>query len=150
MEQLKSDFGNTGWTELKCETSASIWMENLGNGKFKTHELPVEAQLAPINSIVAQDVDDNGTTDLILAGNEYQTAAVTGRYDASYGLLLKGNGKGLFTPVGSTGSGLIIDGDVKDLKIISKINNKKIVIAAPNNEKLKIFLVNSSQRKKRA
>ena len=49
MEQLKNDYGDDGWTELKCETSASVWIENLGNGKFKTHELPIEAQFAPVN-----------------------------------------------------------------------------------------------------
>jgi enediyne biosynthesis protein E4 len=148
MEQLKSDFGNEGWTELKCETAASVWIENLGNGKFKTHELPIEAQFAPVNSIVAADVDEDGAIDFILAGNEYQTAAATGRYDASYGLFLKGNGKGNFIPV--SGSGLIVDGDVKDLKIISSKNKSKILLAAPNNEKIKVFLLNSSERKQKA
>ncbi len=141
MEQLKNDFSNEGWSELKCETPASVWIENTGNGKFKIHELPVAAQLAPINSIVAEDVNGDGNIDLIIAGNEYQTAAATGRYDASYGLFLKGNGNGVFTTVGGNSSGLIIDGDVKDLKIISKKNNSKILLAAPNNEKLKVFFV---------
>ncbi len=142
MEQLQNDFGAEGWTELKCEISSSVWIENVGNGKFITHVLPVEAQFAPVNSIVAADIDKDGNTDLIIAGNEYQTAASTGRYDASYGLFLKGNGKGIFTPVNATKSGLIIDGDVKDMKLISIKNKGNILLAAPNDSRLKIFKLN--------
>jgi enediyne biosynthesis protein E4 len=150
MENLKNDFGSEGWMELKCETAASVWIENLGNGKFKTHDLPIAAQFAPINSIVAEDVDEDGNTDLIIAGNEYQTAAATGRYDASYGLFLKGNGKGIFTAVNMVSSGLIIDGDIKDLKIINIKNKGRILLAAPNDETLKIFLLNTAAKKQRA
>ncbi len=142
MGKLVNDFGNDGWTVLKCEIFASVWIENLGQGKFKTHVLPVEAQVAPVNSIVVDDIDGDGNIDLIIAGNEYQTAANTGRYDASYGLLLKGNGKGDFVPVNGTVSGIIIDGDVKDMKIISVKNKSRMLLAAPNDSRLKTFLLN--------
>jgi hypothetical protein len=145
MEKLKNDYGSEGWSDLKCETSASVWIENLGNGKFKTHELPIQAQLAPINSIVADDVDEDGNIDLIIAGNEYQTAVATGRYDASYGLFLKGNGKGNFAPINN--SGLIIDGDIKDLKMINIKNKGKVLLAAPNDATLKIFVLNAAAKK---
>jgi enediyne biosynthesis protein E4 len=143
MAQLKSDYGNEGWAEFECDISASVWIENAGNGKFKKHDLPMEAQVAPINSIVADDVDSDGNIDLIIAGNEYQSALTTGRYDASYGLVLKGNGKGIFTPVNIVNSGLLIDGDVKDMKLIN-VNRQKVLLAAPNDSKLKIFSVNNS------
>jgi len=142
MEQLKNDFGAEGWTELKCETAASVWIENLGKGKFKTHALPVAAQLAPVNSIVVNDIDADGTLDIIIAGNEYQAAANTGRYDASYGLVLKGNGRGEFKPVDIVTSGLIIDGDIKDMKLISVKNKGKLLLVSPNDSKLKTFLLN--------
>jgi hypothetical protein len=143
MEQLQNDFGSEGWTILKCETSASAWIENLGGGKFKSHLLPVQAQFAPVNSIIASDVDGDGSSDLIIAGNEYQSAANTGRYDASYGLVLKGNGKGGFIPLSMEKSGLIIDGDVKDLKMIDVKKKGKVLLVAPNDSELKIFLLNS-------
>ena len=147
MGQLKNDFGAEGWAKLKCETSASLWIENLGNGKFKSYELPVEAQFAPVNSIVANDVDSDGNIDLIIAGNEYQSAVSSGRYDASYGLVMRGNGKGNFSPVNITKSGLIIDGDVKDLKMISIKNKGKLLLATPNDSKLKTFFLNSPVKK---
>jgi hypothetical protein len=146
MQQLIDDFGTDGWTVLKCETVSTVWIENLGQGKFKTHALPVQAQLAPVNSIVADDINGDGNTDLIIAGNEYQTASNTGRYDASYGLLMKGNGKGDFIPVNSAESGIIIDGDVKDMKMISVKNKGKVLLAAPNDSPVKIFLLNPSSK----
>ncbi|HKZ68186.1 MAG TPA: VCBS repeat-containing protein [Chitinophagaceae bacterium] len=140
MQQLINDFGADGWTVLKCETVSSVWIENLGQGKFKAQALPVQAQLAPINSIVADDIDGDGNTDLIIAGNEYQAAANIGRYDASYGLLMKGNGKGNFMPVNMVESGIIIDGDVKDMKMVSIKSKGKALLAAPNDSPLKTFL----------
>jgi enediyne biosynthesis protein E4 len=150
MKQLKNDYGNTGWTELKCETTASVWIENLGNGKFKTHALPTAAQFAPINSIAADDIDGDGNIDLIIAGNEYEAESNGGRYDASYGLVLHNDGKGNFIPVNIVKSGLIIDGDVKDIKIIDIKNKSKILLVSPNDSKLKVFSLNSAVKKQRA
>ncbi|MEJ8843597.1 VCBS repeat-containing protein [Lacibacter sp. H375] len=141
MKQLVNDFGADDWTVLTCETFSSVWIENEGNGKFKTHVLPVQVQFAPVNDIIVDDVDADGFLDILVAGNEYQMAASTGRYDASYGLFLKGNGKGEFVPVNATASGLVIDGDVKDMKLISISNKGKVLLVAPNDGKLKTFSV---------
>ena len=78
--------------ELFCEETRSCYFENTGNGKFVKHPLPVEAQFAPVNAIICDDLDNDGFKDLLLAGNEYQTDVITGRYDASYGCFLKGKG----------------------------------------------------------
>jgi hypothetical protein len=74
-----------------------------------------------------------------MAGNEYQAEVMTGRYDASYGLLLKGDGKGTFKAISPLQSGLIIDGDVKDMKIINTASKKRLLLVAVNNDKMKIF-----------
>ena len=41
-------------------------------------------------------------------------------------------------------SGLVIDGDVKDMKMISIKNKGKVLLAAPNDSKLKIFLIETT------
>ena len=133
----------------------SIWIENMGNRQFKKNELPLQAQFAPVNAILSYDIDGDGNIDLIITGNEYQTEAVTGRYDASYGLVLKGNGKarlndkvgqGNFTPVDIMKSGFIIDGDVKDLKSVSLDNKEQLIIVTINDNNVKCFnKKNSSQ-----
>jgi hypothetical protein len=140
MARLKDDFGADGWTELTCETSASVWIENIGGGKFRAHPLPVQAQFSPVNSIVAEDVDGDGVTDLVLAGNEYQAESNSGRSDASYGLVLKGDGRGGLTPVDITRSGLILDGDIRDMKMI-RMKKERVLLAAPNDSKLKTFTI---------
>ncbi len=97
MDRLRDDFGPEDWTALTCETTGSVWLENIGNGHFRIHDLPLAAQFAPVNAIIAEDLDGDGKPDLVLAGNEYQEAPFRGRYDASYGLFLKGDGHGHFT-----------------------------------------------------
>lgn len=124
---------------LKCETTSTVWIENIGNGHFKMHQLPLEAQIAPVNAIVANDFDHDGNMDLLLGGNEYQTESATGRYDASYGQFLKGDGRGLFTSVKPTQSGFIVSGDMKNLKTITNKKQHQFVLAAVNNDSLKCF-----------
>ncbi|MEO8569195.1 MAG: hypothetical protein ABI419_08665, partial [Ginsengibacter sp.] len=63
-----------------------------------------------------------------------------GRYDASYGMFLKGDGKGDFNSVTPVNSGLIIDGDVKDLKIIT-VGKKKVLLVAINDLPMKAFAI---------
>ena len=113
-----------GATVLNCKEVRSGWFENDGKGKFIFHAFPALAQVAPVNTIVCNDINNDGKMDIIIAGNEYQANVVSGRYDASYGLLLTGNGNGVFAPVEPATSGLIMDGDVKDMKIISTPKQK--------------------------
>ncbi len=129
-------------TVLHCNEARSGCFVNDGKGRFTFHPFPNEAQVAPVNAMVCTDINGDGKRDLILAGNEYQTSVGQGRYDASYGLQLTGDGKGNFTAVSPTQSGLIIDGDVRDLKMIT-IAKKRTVLAAINNENLKAFGINA-------
>lgn len=147
MEKLESDYGKEGWTALKCTTTESIWIENIGNGKFINHPLPIEAQFAPINTMLSCDVNDDGNKDIIIAGNEYETEAMTGRYDASYGLVLLGNGKGKFSPVSFAKTGFILDGNVKDLRFVNIQEKEQFVIAASNNSNLKCLRLSKKNGK---
>src|SRR2546422_4335629 len=61
---------------------------------FRSHALPTEAQFAPIYASLAGDFDGDGRIDLVTAGNFSGVTPVEGRYDASYGLLLHGDGGG--------------------------------------------------------
>ena len=131
-----------GLMRLSCDETRSCYFENLGGGKFKKHILPVEAQFAPVNSIICDDVDGDGFMDLIMAGNEYQTDVMTGRYDASYGLFLKGGKNKEFSSVLSTTSGFLVDGDVKDLELIQLPDKSKILLVAINNDAIRIFRIN--------
>ena len=71
-----------------------MYLENKG-GKFKVHQLPVEAQISSVNEILVNDYDKDGYLDILLAGNLLVSEVETPRNDAGYGLFLKGNGKEL-------------------------------------------------------
>jgi enediyne biosynthesis protein E4 len=123
-----------------------MYFENTGNGKFVEHPLPIEAQFAPVNAIICYDLDNDGFKDLLLAGNEYQSNVMTGRYDASYGCFLKGAADKKFKPVSPAESGFVLDGDVKSMALIRLSNGEKIILAAVNNDSLRVFSVNPAPR----
>jgi enediyne biosynthesis protein E4 len=127
---------------LACNEMNTCWFENVGNGKFVKHILPLTAQFAPVNAIICADFNGDAVKDLLIAGNEYQTEVMTGRYDASYGLLLKGSKEKIFTPVPPIRTGFAVKGDVNDMKYITDKNNNVKILVSINNEKMKVFNVN--------
>ncbi|PWT75636.1 MAG: RNA-binding protein [Bacteroidetes bacterium] len=124
---------------LTCDETRSCWIENKGNGKFVKHPLPSEAQFAPVNAIVCADMDGDGVKDILLAGNEYQTEVMTGRYDASYGCFLKGIKNKEFKVIPPVVSGFLINGDVKDMKMITTSKDEKFILVAVNDDYMKVF-----------
>ncbi|TDB65957.1 VCBS repeat-containing protein [Arundinibacter roseus] len=82
-------------------------------GKYQAKELPREAQYSPIFAITAFDYDQDGNQDLILGGNSSQGRLRLGKFDANYGLLLKGNGRGDFVTIPQKKSGFMLRGDVR-------------------------------------
>ena len=129
--------------QLNCDETRSCFFENIGNGKFIKHPLNVEAQFAPVNSIICDDIDGDGFKDLLLAGNEYRAEVMNGRYDASYGCFLRGSSNKLFTSVPAAKSGLILNGDVKDMAILRMQDGRKIILAAINNDSLRAFNIHN-------
>jgi hypothetical protein len=127
--------------EFVCEETRSGWLENKGSGEFIFHPLPLASQFAPVNAIACLDVDGDKKKDIIVAGNEYQTEVSIGRYDASYGLLLRGNGKGDFIALPPAKTNLIVDGDVKDVKVVNLGNKEAILLFAINDDRLRAFRI---------
>jgi hypothetical protein len=121
-----------------CDETRSCYFENTGNGKFIKHILPQEAQFAPVNAIVCDDLNGDNIPDLLLAGNEYQADVITGRYDASFGCFLKGGKNKKFTSVSPSVSGFIVKGDVKDMALIRSAK-QRLIITAVNNDSMMIF-----------
>ena len=119
---------------------ASVYLENEG-GTFKMKSLPQLAQISSINKFVVDDFNSDGNLDVVLAGNLYNAEVETPRNDSSFGLFLKGNGSGEFTPVTMMESGLKIVGDVRDLEPLS-VNGKKHLLAAKNDTRAQLIRVN--------
>src|SRR3984893_8525414 len=120
-------------------TFASAVALNDGNGAFSLQPLPTEAQFAPIYASLAGDFDGDGKTDLLIGGNFYGVQPMLGRYDASYGLMMRGDGKGGFTPVDMDQSNLVIDGQVRDMKSLRGAKGEQLIVVARNNDKVMIL-----------
>ena len=121
----------------KAQSFASVSVENLGNGTFKSTKLPNEAQFSSINTILSDDFNGDGKKELLVAGNLFVSEAETPRNDASIGLLLNQTENG-FDPVAFNESGFFANKDVKNMKLIT-INGKKCILIANNDDELQIF-----------
>jgi hypothetical protein len=93
------------------ESRTVCWMNR--GGHFDRVPLPVEAQFAPVCRVVSGDFDGDGKTDVLLLGNHSDNRLKMGSMDASYGVLLRGDGHGGFSYVTQPLAGLSVRGDVK-------------------------------------
>ena len=124
--------------KLDAYTMQSSVFINNKNGTFTSKALPIPAQLSSMYGIAAEDFDKDGNTDILMGGNFYQSKPETGIYDASYGTMLKGDGKGNFISLPAQQSGINLKGAVRDI-IVLNIRKKKAILVAGNNEPLKLF-----------
>ncbi|MBK7410792.1 MAG: VCBS repeat-containing protein [Saprospirales bacterium] len=128
--------------ELTATTFASMILTRGGDGKFEAHELPNLAQVSPINAIIPGDYNGDGHTDLLIAGNNFDTEVETPRYDAGTGLFLRGDGKGNFVPVRVYESGFYASGNAKDMVLIRLAGNKgQLILVANNDAPLQAFRI---------
>ncbi len=131
-------------------TFATTLFYGNADGRFQQQPLPIEAQFSPVYAIMAKDFDVDGTKDLLLAGNFYGLNPQLGRYDASYGTLLKGNSAGGFTPsngfsltgftpVPIRNSGLFLTGQVRDMVPLKYRNKQEVIIFAKNDDQIQVY-----------
>jgi hypothetical protein len=113
---------------------------NDGSGNFTARPLPVEAQFSPVYAAETGDFNGDGNPDILLGGNLYNVKPEVGRYDASYGSFLAGDGKGGFRNVPARESGFRLEGEIRDIMKISTPDDSLIVVAR-SNDPLQVFKV---------
>jgi hypothetical protein len=119
-------------------TFATSLVRNNGDGTFTVVPLPLEAQIAPVYGILAADFEGNGKTDLLMAGNFDGVKPELGKMSAGYGVYLRGDGKGHFTPLRSLASGFFVPGQARDIQRV-RTRKGNIYIVARNNDRPLIF-----------
>lgn len=124
---------------MKANWLYTSYIENTGNGQFTIKALPYQAQISPIYGMLTQDFDADGLEDVLMVGNDYGMELLQGRADAFNGLLLKNMGKGEFKAVEMTESGFYVPHDARALTRVGLKNQKQLIIATQNRDKLKVF-----------
>ena len=117
------------------ETSLFI---NDGTGHFTREPLPVEVQFSPVYAAAVGDFNNDGNADILLGGNLYNVKPELGRYDASYGSFLIGDGKGGFSYMPAKSSGFHLDNEVRNILEV-KTTKDKILVVARSNDPLQVF-----------
>ncbi|MGK2860655.1 MAG: hypothetical protein ACSLE0_01865 [Chitinophagaceae bacterium] len=121
------------------EILSSVVLINNKKGSFEMTRLPSKAQWSPVFSFFTSDFNQDGTTDILLAGNYYGASPYEGRYDANYGTIILNEKNAGFKIPGSLQTGLILDGEVRDIKMIRIPQGKTVIAVARNNRSIKFF-----------
>ncbi len=126
-------------------TFATALARNNGDGSFTLVPLPLEAQLAPVYAMLAAELDGDGRLDLLLAGNFDGVKPEIGRMSASYGLFLRGDGRGGFMPVQTSESGFSVPGQARDIRRIAT-GQGDLYVVTRNNDRPLVFRAASGGR----
>lgn len=124
---------------LSANYFATSYIENKGNGKFAMHPFANLAQVAPVNGMVTDDINNDGNLDVVMVGNDYGNEVFIGRYDAFEGLILLGDGKGGFTPRTAAATGFYVAGDAKALSKMVASDGSELFVATQNRDSLRVF-----------
>jgi hypothetical protein len=124
-------FGEAGYQgveikKLEITASSIFWGTKTG---FKRASLPSEIQYSNVSSILCEDVNKDGATDIILGGNQSKVKPQFGPMESSQGWLLINKKKGIFERPLSLG----IQGEIRSIKSIKQENHYSIIIGINND-----------------
>jgi hypothetical protein len=134
-----------GAVQKQAYTFATTLARNNGDGSFTLVPLPRAAQLAPVYGILAADCDGDGHLDLLLAGNFDGVKPEIGRMSASYGLFLRGDGRGGFTPVEAAASGFSVPGRARDIQRL-RTRQGDLYVVTRNDDRPLVFRATPRRR----
>jgi hypothetical protein len=134
-DMFSEEILNTSIVKEASNLRSSILINHDGI-HLELKDLPLEAQFSPIYAIMIHDFNNDDNADILTGGNFYRAKPEAGKYDASYGCLLIGDGKGNFDFMPNRIAGLTVKGEIRDFEIIEDNN---ILIVAKNNDYVEIF-----------
>ncbi len=132
-------------TVYEAQTFASTVALNDGTGRFTLQPLPAEAQVAPVYASLAADFTGDGHMDLLVGGNQYTVPPMLGRYDASHGTLLIGDGSGHFKAADIAAGAIRLDGQIRGLRRLKHASGVPYLVVARNNATLQLFRLPASR-----
>ena len=122
---------------LHANTFKSVVLIN-DNSSFESIDLPYQAQFSSINDFLIDDYNNDGNKDILMAGNLFTSEVETTRNDASYGLVLIGNGDGTFKAMSRKETGFYATSNAKKLHLIN-LKDEQGIIVGNNNDLIQYF-----------
>lgn len=114
----------------------------VNNGlSFSFEPLPSEAQWTDQRAIWVGDLNNDALKDIILGGNQYLARPEIGINGASYGQVFLQEDDKSFKYISAEESGLMEEGQIRDIGSI-KINNEEHIIIAKNSAPLVSYKIN--------
>lgn len=125
----------------EVNTSATIIAVNNGNGRFSTIELPAQTQLSCVCGITCADVNNDGSLDIIMGGNDFEFKPQFSRLDANYGSVLLNDGNLNFDWQNYNESGFMVKEEIKHIRQFHDAAGNAYIIVAINDEKPRVFAI---------
>lgn len=136
IEEVFSSNQLTKAIRYEVQVLASGYLKN-DNGLFSFNQFDDELQIAPILAMISFDFDDNGSKELLVAGNYFGVQPFHGRFGSFEGALID-NGK----IVNAQNTGLNLwNKSVRNLSVI-KIRDTNYLMATVNNGPVQIYRIN--------
>ena len=120
---------------------------NEGSGHFSRKPLPPEVQFSSVFAASVGDYNSDGNPDILLGGNLYNVKPEVGRYDASYGSFLTGDGKGGFKNIPAKLSGFRLKGEIRDFKEVNT-SGGRLLLVARSNDSLQVLTFQAGEASK--
>lgn len=128
--EIISFLGREGMLIKRAHYLESSYLQNLGNGNFSLHPLPLSVQISPVNGIAVSDLNADGHMDFLAVGNSFSEETLSGYYDAGIGVYALGRGDGTFEIVPPVKSGFCVRSDAKAIGEVRTGNIRKWVVTS--------------------
>lgn len=133
-EELEGATQRDAYTMSSC-----VFLNNRGTS-FESKDLPDMAQLSTINDLLVYDFNGDTKPDILAVGNRYDQETLFGHYDASLGTLLLGNGASEWEVVDNAAANLLLDGDVRQVRLL-RAGTRQILLVARNNGAISTYAI---------
>lgn len=122
----------------RADQLASVVAWNMGEDDFQVDSLPFRAQLAPMYGGLAEDLDEDGGSELLLGGNLDAVQPQIGAFDASYGVYLEQDSLRGYAGKSSAESGFFSPGEIRSIQSL-QVGGDLHVFVARNDAPIQVL-----------